>query len=258
MNTTSQENQVINIPIEDIIPNRFQPRLAFDEEGLKELSDSIKQHGVIQPLVLRRLGNKYEIIAGERRYKAAKLAGLMGVPAIISQMNDNESAEVAIVENVQRKDLSAIEEAKSYKALLDKGYLTQEELAKKMGLSQSEVSNKLRLLTLPEEVQTALIENKISERHARSLLQLGSSEEQINWLKIILDERLTVRDLDKKIKETMNKTNSGDEIPIIAPVPNIADIRKNAEDIVIRLIIKMLQIKLMIHKNQCQISSLIS
>ncbi len=232
MNTTSQENQVINIPIEDIIPNRFQPRLTFDDNSLKELAASIKEHGIIQPLILRRLGDKYEIIAGERRYKAAKLAGLMSVPAIISQMNDNESAEVAIVENVQRKDLSAIEEAKSYKALLDKGYLTQEELAKKMGLSQSAVSNKLRLLTLPEEVQNALIENKISERHARSLLQLGSSEEQINWLKTILDERLTVRDLDKKIKETMNKTTSGDEIPIIDPVPNIADIRKNAEDIV--------------------------
>lgn len=208
MNT---ESQILNVPIEDIIPNRFQPRLNFDENSLQELASSIKEHGIIQPLVLRRLNDKYEIIAGERRYKAAKMAGLMSVPAIITTLDDKTSAEVAIVENVQRKDLSSIEEAKSYKALLDKGYLTQEELAKKMGLSQSAISNKLRLLSLSQNVQDALMQNKISERHARSLLQLSSFQEQEEWLKKIIDERLTVKDLDNKIKMRNNSSNSNSE-----------------------------------------------
>ena len=134
------ESTILQVPIEDIIPNRFQPRLAFDDDSLKDLSSSIKQHGIIQPLVLRRKNDKYEIIAGERRYKAAKMAGLVSVPAIISNMDDNTSAEVAIVENIQRKDLTAIEEAKSYQALLDKGYMTQEELAKKCGVSRQTVN----------------------------------------------------------------------------------------------------------------------
>ena len=116
------ESGVLQIHIEDIIPNRFQPRLNFDEQGLKELADSIKEHGIIQPLVLRKLGDKYEIIAGERRYKAAQMAGLQTVPAVIANIDDNKSAEVALVENVQRRDLTAIEEARSYKNLLDKVY----------------------------------------------------------------------------------------------------------------------------------------
>ena len=135
--------QVQEIFIEDIIPNRFQPRLTFDEKALQELSDSIKVHGVIQPLVLRKVGNKYEIIAGERRYKASCMAGLKKVPAIVREMTDNESAEVALIENVQRKNLSSIEEAQSYRNLLDRGYLTQEELAQKLGVSQSTIANKM-------------------------------------------------------------------------------------------------------------------
>ncbi len=215
METTGQ---VLNIPIEDIIPNRFQPRLSFDEEGLKELASSIKEHGIIQPLVLRRLNDKYEIIAGERRYKAAKMAGLASVPGIIAEMDDKRSAEVAIVENVQRRDLTSIEEAKSYKALLDKGYLTQEELAKKMGLSQSAVANKLRLLSLAPAVQDALMEGKISERHARSLLTLDDLTSQEKWLDVILNERLTVKELDRRLskeKASMKENDSNNDIPKI-------------------------------------------
>ena len=223
MNT---ESQVLNVPIEDIIPNRFQPRLNFDENGLKELADSIKEHGIIQPLVLRRLGDKYEIIAGERRYKAAKIAGLTSVPAIISSLDDKKSAEVAIVENVQRRDLSSIEEAKSYKALLDKGYLTQDELAKKMGLSQSAISNKLRLLSLSSNVQDALMNNKISERHARSLLQLNEHIEQDEWLKKIIEERLTVRELDQRLKDLKQE-----EVKEQSAEPTIESIMENAVDI---------------------------
>ncbi len=207
MNTEENIQQIL---IDDIIPNRFQPRLAFDEEGLKELSESIKQHGIIQPLVLRRLGNKFEIIAGERRYKAATMAGLKTVPAIISNIDDNQSAEIALVENIQRRNLTAIEEAKSYKNLLDRGYLTQEQLAQKMGVSQSTIANKLRLLNLSQEVQDALLQEKISERHARSLLAIPK-EEQNEWLKKIISKRMTVRQLDLEIKKA--KGGPSEEIP---------------------------------------------
>jgi len=194
------EKTILQVPVEDIIPNRFQPRLSFDDTSLNDLALSIKQHGIIQPLVLRRKNDKYEIIAGERRFKAAKLAGLASVPAVISNLDDNASAEVAIVENIQRKDLTAIEEAKSFQALLDKGYMTQDELARKMGLSQSAISNKLRLLTLDESVQDAILSEKISERHARTLLKVPSHEKQKELLNKIINERLTVKQLEDEIK----------------------------------------------------------
>lgn len=229
-NNTQIDNRVLQVPIEDIIPNRFQPRLTFDSKSLEELSNSIKQHGIIQPLVLRRVGDKYEIIAGERRYKAATLAGLASVPAIISNLDDNTSAEVAIVENVQRKDLTAIEEAKSFKALLDKGYMTQDELAKKMGLSQSAISNKMRLLSLDESVQQAILEEKISERHARSLLKIKDVEVQKQLLNRIIKERLTVRQLEEEIKKMVGN-DTDNEVPIVSG-PDINEIVNNAVDIV--------------------------
>ncbi len=225
MNT---EQKVLQVAIEDIIPNRFQPRLAFDEEGLKELSESIKQHGIIQPLVLRRLGNKYEIIAGERRFKAATMAGLRKVPAIISDIDDNKSAEIALVENIQRRNLTPIEEAKSYKNLLDRGYMTQEQLAEKMGVSQSSIANKLRLLNLAPEVQDALLQEKISERHARSLLVLPK-EEQADWLQKILTKRLTVRQLDLEIKKSKGEVN--EDVPLVNISPDVDKIINNASDI---------------------------
>ena len=228
------EQNILQVPIDEIIPNRFQPRLNFDDRGLEELASSIKQHGIIQPLVLRRVNDKYEIIAGERRYKAATMAGLSKVPAVIADVDDNKSAEVAIVENVQRRDLSAIEEARSYKNLLDKGYLTQAELAKKMGLSQSAIANKLRLLNLDEEVQQALIENKISERHARSLLVLPTHEEQRKWLKRIINERMTVRELDNELKKLNEEANKEEEdetdVPLVKNI-DIDAIRKQATEI---------------------------
>lgn len=200
MNNKEMEKTILQVPVEDIIPNRFQPRLSFDDTSLNDLALSIKQHGIIQPLVLRKKNDKYEIIAGERRFKAAKLAGLASVPAVISNLDDNASAEVAIVENIQRKDLTAIEEAKSFQALLDKGYMTQDELARKMGLSQSAISNKLRLLTLDESVQEAILSEKISERHARTLLKVPSHEKQKELLNKIINERLTVKQLEDEIK----------------------------------------------------------
>ena len=206
-------NEVVQqIYVEDIIPNRFQPRLTFDEKALQELSDSIKVHGVIQPLVLRKVGNKYEIIAGERRYKASCMAGLKQVPAIVRDLSDDESAEVALIENVQRKNLTSIEEAQSYKTLLDRGYMTQEDLAQKIGVAQSTIANKMRLLNLCDEVQDALLNEKISERHARSLLQLSNPDDQKRMLDRIIKERLTVKQLDNEIKKlTPNDTDGNNE-----------------------------------------------
>lgn len=204
------KKEVLQVPVEDLIPNRYQPRLDFDEKALDELSKSIKEHGVIQPLIVRQVGDKYEIIAGERRYKASTMAGLERVPVVVENYDDKTSAEVALVENVQRKDLTAIEEAKSYKNLIDKNGLTQEEVAKKMGLSQSAVANKLRLLNLSDEVQDALHKNKISERHARALLQVDDKLEQTKWLSRILSERLTVRQLDTLLKEKVKESEKED------------------------------------------------
>lgn len=216
-----KEKEIIQVPLDDIIPNRFQPRLSFDEQGLNELAASIKQHGIIQPLVLRKIGDKYEIIAGERRYKASYIAGLAEVPAVVINLNDNESAEVAIVENIQRKDLSPIEEAKSYKKLLDRGYLTQDQLASRMGKTQATISNKLRLLNLDEEVQDALLNNKISERHARSILRLDDKNKQKEVLNEILEKRLNVRDTEELINEKINPSKEDEfiQIPTITPKP---------------------------------------
>ena len=208
------ESQVQNINIDLIIPNRFQPRLSFDEKALNELAESIKQHGIIQPLIVRQLADKYEIIAGERRYKAATLAGLSTVPVIVTNLSDAKSAEVALVENIQRKNLSSIEEALSYKRKIDKDNLTQEQLAKLLGLSQSTVANRLRLLNLSNEVQDALLKEKISERHARSLLQISDKNKQNELLNRIITERLTVRQLDEIIKKELSSPSTYvDEVP---------------------------------------------
>lgn len=208
------ESQVQNVNIDLIIPNRFQPRLSFDEKALNELAESIKQHGIIQPLIVRQLADKYEIIAGERRYKAATLAGLSTVPVIVTNLSDAKSAEVALVENIQRKNLSSIEEALSYKRKIDKDNLTQEQLAKLLGLSQSTVANRLRLLNLSNEVQDALLKEKISERHARSLLQISDKNKQTELLNRIITERLTVRQLDEIIKKELSSPSTYvEEVP---------------------------------------------
>ena len=162
MNSNNNEDKVVYLRLDDVMPNRFQPREVFDETGLEELASSIKEHGVIQPIIVRQIGDKYELIAGERRSKASALAGLTTIPAIIRNMDDRESAKVSLLENLQRKNLSAIEEARTYKRILELDNMTQDDLAKTMGKSQPLIANKLRLLSLPEEVQDALIKNQIS------------------------------------------------------------------------------------------------
>jgi ParB family chromosome partitioning protein len=198
----NNNGEVVYLYLDDIIPNRFQPREVFDDQALKELAVSIKEHGVIQPIIVRKVENKYEIIAGERRYKASTMAGLTKIPAIIKDLDDKESSKIALIENLQRKDLTPIEEARTYQKILElEDNMTQEQLAATMGKTQSSVSNKLRLLALPEEIQDALLKEKISERHARSLLNLEDKNDQIKMLDRIVSEKLTVRELDKAIKE---------------------------------------------------------
>lgn len=198
----NENQEVIYLHLDDIIPNRFQPREVFDERALKELAVSIKEHGVIQPIIVRKINdNKYEIIAGERRYKASALAGMTKIPAIIRNLDDKEAAKVALLENLQRKNLNPIEEARTYQKIIELDEMTQEELAKTMGKSQSAVANKLRLLALPDEIQNSLLKEEISERHARALLNLDSLEEQKEMLKKVVKEKLTVRQLENEIKE---------------------------------------------------------
>ena len=215
-----EKENIIEVPVEDILPNRFQPRLAFDEKELSELANSILKYGVIQPVILRKIGDKYEIVAGERRYKATVLAGLKTIPAIVKTTDDNTSAEIALLENLQRKNLTVIEEAQSFKKLIDRGF-TQGEIANKMGISQSSIANKLRLLNLPTKVQDALLFNKISERHARSLLSLNDKEKQEKLLDKIINERLTVRQTEDEINKELNNFDEVDDIP--------SDIRKFIE-----------------------------
>lgn len=193
--------EVVYLYLDDIIPNRFQPREVFEERPLKELAVSIKEHGVIQPIIVRRVNDKYEIIAGERRYKASALAGLTKIPAIIRELDDKESSKVALLENLQRKNLNPIEEAKTYQKILEIDEMTQEELAKTMGKSQSSVANKLRLLSLSDEIQQALLQDKISERHARTLLNVKDPKEQQDLLNEIINTKMTVRQLESKIKK---------------------------------------------------------
>jgi ParB family chromosome partitioning protein len=198
--------EVVSLHLDDIIPNRFQPREVFDERALKELAASIKEHGVIQPIIVRQVNNKYEIIAGERRYKASALAGMTKIPAIINNLDDKEAAKVALLENLQRRNLNPIEEARTYQKILELDEMTQDSLAKTMGKSQSAVSNKLRLLALTDEVQTALLKEEISERHARTLLNAKNPEEQKMLLKRVIDEKMSVRKLEEEISKLAENT----------------------------------------------------
>jgi ParB family chromosome partitioning protein len=215
------EKEVLILNIDDVLPNRFQPRIKFKEENINELAESIKEHGVIQPIVVRKISDKYEIIAGERRYKASILAGKTTIPAIVTDLDDKNSAEVALIENVQRQNLTPIEEAISYKKILDMGYINQTDLAEKLGKTQSTIANKLRLLNLDEEVQEALLNEKISERHARSLLKLDKNK-QVEMLNRIISERMTVRKTDEEINKILNN-NSEEKQEVNIPSLNKVD-----------------------------------
>ncbi len=203
--TTSHPDMPLTreIAVGDIVPNPNQPRLHFDEAKLAELTESVREHGVLQPLVVSSLGDgKYELIAGERRFQASKRAGLTTVPVVVrAATGDQEKLELAIIENIQRHDLNPIEEAKAYLRLTDEFGLHQDEVAKKMGKSRPVVSNTLRLLTLPVEIQRAIIEGKISEGHAKALLSIENPEKQRALFELIIKEELTVRETEDKARE---------------------------------------------------------
>jgi ParB family transcriptional regulator, chromosome partitioning protein len=194
------------IPIDNIVPNRFQPRTVFDEEKIEELSRTIHTHGIIQPIVVREYeAGKYEIIAGERRWRAMKKLGWDVVPAIINNMNDTETASVALIENLQREELTPIEEAIAYGKLLELHNLTQEALAQRLGKGQSTIANKLRLLKLPEEVQVALLNKDITERHARSLIPLKNPEKQVQLLAEIIEKNLNVKQTEERVVKLLEQ-----------------------------------------------------
>ncbi len=214
----NRDSKIVEIELEKIVPNRFQPRKAFNDD-VSELAESIRAHGVLQPITVRPLGEKYEIVMGERRYRACEKIGMHKIPCMIVEMNDRESMEVALIENLQRQDLNSIEEALSYKRILDAGYVTQEQLAQRLGKNQSTIANKLRLLSLDRDVQSALLRNEISERHARALLKLENKEMQRQLLKKIIAERLTVKRTEEEIGKMENnkieQPASNEEIEII-------------------------------------------
>lgn len=209
----NRDSHIVEIELDKIVPNRFQPRKVFNED-VSELAESIRQHGVLQPITVRPLGEKFEIIMGERRFRACEKLGLKKIPAMIVEMNDRESMEVALIENLQRQNLTPIEEALSYKRILDAGYVTQEQLAVKLGKTQSTIANKLRLLALDKDVQNALLKGDVSERHARSLLRLENKEAQKKMLSRIISERLTVKRTDEEIRK-MERNNLDEFKPSI-------------------------------------------
>jgi ParB family chromosome partitioning protein len=192
------------VNINKIEPNQNQPRKNFEQQGLQELADSIKQFGVIQPLVVQKKENYYEIIAGERRWRAAKIAGLKEVPVIVKELSANEILEISLIENIQRENLNPIEEARAYKALIEDFELKQEEIAEKVSKSRSAITNALRLLKLNEQVQEMLIKGQISMGHARALLSISDEQVQISIAQRVIEEGLSVRNIEKIVKELAN------------------------------------------------------
>jgi ParB family transcriptional regulator, chromosome partitioning protein len=193
--------EVTKIPINQITPNRFQPRTVFDDEKIEELSRTIHTHGVIQPIVVRPYGEEnYEIIAGERRYRAMKKLNWTEVPAIIRHLNDKETASIALIENLQREELTAIEEAMAYQQLLELHSLTQEALAQRLGKGQSTVANKLRLLKLPQFVQTAILNRELTERHARALIAIKDEQLLMQLIEAAKENDWNVRELEQQIQ----------------------------------------------------------
>lgn len=214
---SASNEEIIELNLSDLRPNPYQPRKVFDEEALKELADSIKEHGVFQPIIVKKSIKGYDIIAGERRFRASKMAGLDKIPAIIRDFTDEQMMEIALLENLQRENLSVIEEALAYKSMIEHLNLTQDDLSKKVGKSRSHVTNILGLLRLPGEVQQMVSDGRITMGHARALSKLESNEEIIKLANRIVDDNLVVRDIEnitgteevaKKVKVARKATTS--------------------------------------------------
>ncbi len=210
MNNISKD--VMYIPVEDIKPNPYQPRRSFNKRSLEELSQSIKSYGVLQPISVRKIGDdSFELVAGERRLRASKLIELEEIPAIIVNLRDQDSAVLALIENLQREDLNFLEEAEGYYNLISDHGFTQQELAEKVGKNQSTVANKLRILRLPDDIKISLVEHNLTERHARALLKLPDKELQIAVLEKIIKNDLTVKKTERLIKDMLEDITKEDE-----------------------------------------------
>lgn len=208
----STAGEAVRLPIDDIEPNRKQPRKEFEPQALSELSESIKEHGILQPLLVRPMTDgSYRLVAGERRYRAARMAGLTEVPVTIREMTDEEESVFALIENLHRKDLNAIEEAEGFKTLIDTYGLTQEQAAQRVGKSRPEVANSLRILTLPDEITDYVKSGKISKGHAKALLAFDSKEEQAKIADLIVKDKITVRDVERLAKSPKKEKKTAEK-----------------------------------------------
>lgn len=215
LSSDTNEQQVTILHLDEIVPHKDQPRSRFNQDTLEELARSIKEHGVLQPVIVRSVDGAYELVAGERRWRAAKLAGLNTIPTLIVDINEQEAAEMALIENLQRDDLSVWEEARAYKQFMENFHYTQEQMAEKVGKSRSHVANTLRILTLPEEIQMLVAEGQISAGHARTLLALPEEEQRFLAFEIVKN-KLSVRAIEKMVKEKkgrmVHKRSVSDEL----------------------------------------------
>ena len=221
---SASNEEIVELNINDLRPNPYQPRKVFDEEALNELASSIKEHGVFQPIIVKKSIKGYDIIAGERRFRASKIAGLDRIPAIIRDFTDEQMMEIALLENLQRENLSVIEEAIAYKSMIEHLSLTQDDLSRKVGKSRSHITNILGLLRLPEAVQQMVSENKITMGHARALSKLESNEQILELANKIVDDNLIVRDIE-------NITNKEDVSKKVKIARKVSSEYKYVEDI---------------------------
>ena len=233
---TTDKEEIIEVNISELRPNPYQPRKVFDKDALVELAKSIKEHGVFQPIIIKKSIKGYEIIAGERRVRASKMAGVDKVPAIIRNLNDEQMMEIALLENLQRENLSAIEEAKAYKSLIDNLHLTQEQLSEKVGKSRSHVTNILGLLRLPAEVQDMVANKKISIGHARALSKLESDEKIIEMARDIAENKIPVREVETKSQESEKKVKiNRKRIPSRSEFAHLEEVLKDRLDTKVKI-----------------------
>lgn len=213
--SVDNSNKVLQLPLSKVEPREKQPRMVFDEEALSELAESIRQHGVLQPILVCEKGDHYEIVAGERRWRAAKQAGLTKIPAILGKFDEKQINELALIENIQREDLNPIEEALAYKQLIDEYGLKQDELARRIAKSRTAVTNSLRLLKLDERVQALVMEGSLSEGHARTLLAVGDKKKQYELAQEILEKTLSVRETERLIRRVVTPPQEKKEAPVL-------------------------------------------
>jgi ParB family chromosome partitioning protein len=214
------------IPLEDVTPNPYQPRGRFDPEGMKEIIQSVKEKGLVQPILVRPHGEKYQIVAGERRFRAAREAGLKAIPVVIREVEEQEMLEIALIENVQREDLNPVDEADAYRVLSEQFGMTQAQIADRVGKDRSTVANTMRLLRLPEEVRRRVSQGALSMGHARALLGLDSQERQVSLAREIETRKLSVREVEKRV----HQLTSGKAAPVARrKKPEIADLEERMQ-----------------------------